>query len=67
MRVYPLSSDKRNYVLSLFSRISDNLKKCKKSVDHVTGDWWNVEIPWNTAIKNFQPSFFPELFPSPPI
>ena len=45
MRVYQLSSDKRNSVLSLFSKISDNLKKSKKSVDHVTGDWWNVEIP----------------------
>ena len=35
MRVYQLSSDKINSVLSLFSRISDNLKKSKKSVDHV--------------------------------
>ena len=60
MRVYQLSSDKINSVLSLFSRISDNLKKSKKSVDHVTGDWWNVEIPWTTAIKKSQPSFLPE-------
>ena len=47
MRLYQLISDKRNFVLSLFSRISDNLKKSKKSVDHITGDWWKVEIPLN--------------------
>ena len=60
VRVYQLSNDKRNSVLSLFSRISDNLKKSKRSVVHVTGDWWNVEIPWTTAIKKSRPSLLPD-------
>ena len=60
MRLYQLSSDKRNSVLSLFSIISDNLKKSKKSVDHVTGDWWKVKIPWTTALTESQPLILPD-------
>ena len=50
----------RDSVISLFTRISDYLKKTKKFVDHVTGDWWNVEIPWTTTIKKSQRSFLPD-------
>ena len=51
LRALNLEDDKRHSVLSLLGKISINIKKSKKSVDNLNGDWWEVEIPWNTVIE----------------
>ena len=56
-RILQLDNDKRKSIFSLYSEINDNLKKNKKSFDHLNDAWWNAEIPWvPTRMKENQPS-----------
>ena len=50
---YELDDERRNtlQLRNTYCRIQDNVKKTKKSIDLLTGSWWNQSLPFEPKLN----------------